>query len=88
MKSQRTFSLQAARVCFASLALIFAANAADAQQVDWQIPMVGVGQASVDPVASVMANRAQRKLYVGTLSRDEQLLELSLMVTAPTTDNR
>ena len=47
-------------------------SAARAQQNEFQVPIVGVGTSAVDPVASVLANRPQRKLYVGTLSRDEK----------------
>lgn len=33
-------------------------------------PLVGVGETTTEHVASVVANREQRKLYVGMLSRD------------------
>ncbi|MFM2093796.1 MAG: hypothetical protein RIS70_920, partial [Planctomycetota bacterium] len=72
MKSQSNLPSQVAMVCLVWLAGFFVANAAYAQQGEWRIPIVGVGPTTVDPVASVIANRAQRKMYVGTLSRDEK----------------
>lgn len=36
----------------------------------WTLPLVGVGDTATEYVASVQANRAHRKLYVGVLSRD------------------
>ena len=37
---------------------------------EWSLPMIGAGEFSAEHVASICANRAQKKLYVGVLSRD------------------
>jgi hypothetical protein len=54
------------------LLLLAAFGASDvaraAEPGGWTLPLVGVGETATEHVASVVANREQRKLYVGVLS--------------------
>jgi hypothetical protein len=57
-----------------ALMLLAAFGASDvaraAEPGGWTLPLVGVGETATENVASVVANREQRKLYVGVLSLD------------------
>ncbi|MBM4002479.1 MAG: hypothetical protein FJ295_04215 [Planctomycetes bacterium] len=54
---------------FLAIWLLFEARTCG-QEAALTVPLVGVDETAVDHIASAVANPAQRKLYVGTLSRD------------------